>query len=489
MAMNFLERIAYFLGRSQGFHKRGFEDIFSTSGARPDAGDPTAWIDQDFWGIGALAGGRPRTKRDFIREFQGWVYIATKLNAVSVASVPLRLYVAKETKGRKFKTISTRAVDKKRLNYMESNAGLSRYFRKSEEIEEVTDHAFLDLLQSVNPYQNKRDLMEMTSLFLDLTGEAYWFLMPDNLAVPEQIYVIPSQFINPKFGSSIDNLIEGYVYKSGSTEFVIKPEQIVYFNYPNPNNTFIGFSTIRGIAETIYIENEMDAFEAAVFENRARLGGVITQTEMINEQDKERLKRQFQDKHAGGRKAGKALWLPKGLKYDRDAMTPEEISFIEGRRIAMEIICLAFDVPPGALTSKDVNLANATVADQRHAKNGILPRCRRLEEKINEVLLPRYDDRLFCAYDNPVPEDRDFLLRQNKEYVTAGVLSRDEIRSELGKDGRGGLADELLVDSRLQPLEGGVFGPQAGPTGPGGERDLDELVRKAKAEVRRMMGA
>ncbi len=39
----------------------------------------------------------------------------------------------------------------------------------------------------------------------------------------------------------------------------------------------------------------------------------------------------------------------------------------------MEEIALGFDIPPGALTSKGVNLANAKVADYRHSKNGILP--------------------------------------------------------------------------------------------------------------------
>jgi HK97 family phage portal protein len=472
--MNIIEQAAYLLGKSKGFVQKGLADVFSTGGTRPSLDDPSAWGDSYRWGEGLL-GNRPKTKADFVRQFQGWVYIATKLNAQSVASVPLRLYVAKQEKGKKFKTITTRAVSKDRLKYLESNSGVERYLTKSEEIEEVTEHSFIDLMNSVNPYQNKRDLLEMTTMNLDLAGEAYWFLIPDKLGVPTEIYVIPAQFINPKFGKTLDKAIEGYVYESGNTKVILPPEHVIYFAYPNPNNIFTGFSSVRGIAETIYIQNEMDGFEAALFENKARIGGVITQKEHVGEQDKNRLKEQYQQTHTGGRKAGKTMWLPKGLEYTRDTMTPEELNFIEGRRWTMEMICLAFDIPPGALMSKDVNLANADVADYRHSKNGILPRCRRIEEKLNEKLISLYDERLFCAFDNPVPENKEFRLKENAEYLRVGAISRDEVRSEIGKDVRGGMADELLVDAMLTPIT------------MAGERQVDQVVERAKEKLRRFL--
>lgn len=473
--MNVIEQAAYMFGKSKGYVQKGLQDVFGTSGARPSLDDPSAWMDMARWGEGLLSG-KPRTKADFVRQFQGWVYIATKLNGQSLASVPLRLYVAKQQKSKKFKTITTKAVSKERLKYLQSNSGIERYLIKSEEIEEVTDHSFLDLMDNVNPNQNKRDLLEMTTMFLDLTGEAYWLLIPDNLGVPKEIYVIPAQFINPKFGKTLDSLIEGYIYERGSAKITLPPEHIIYFTYPNPHNAFTGFSSVRGIAETIYIQNQMDSFEAALFENKATLGGVITETEGISGPARERLKEELKQKHTGGRKAGKMMWLPKGLEYTRDVMTPKELNFIEGRRWTMEMICLAFDIPPGVLTSKDVNRANAEVADYRHSKNGVLPRCRRIEEKLNEKLIVKYDERLFCAFDNPVPEDREFVAKERRENVGAGITSRDEARAEIGKEPRGGMADDLMVDSRLVPITSTVAPKQ-----------VDELVEKAKEELRRLL--
>ena len=164
------------------------------------------------------------------------------------------------------------------------------------------------------------------------------------------------------------------------------------------------------------------------------------------------------------------------MLFRSDVMTPKELNFIEGRRWTMEMICLAFDIPPGVLTTKDVNRANAEVADYRHSKNGVLPRCRRIEEKLNEKLIVKYDERLFCAFDNPVPEDREFRLKENTEYLKVGALSRDEVRSEIGKDVRGGMADDLLVDNRLMPITSSVAPKQ-----------VDELVEKAKRELRKLL--
>ena len=479
--MNIFERIAYGYGRTKGHFQKGLADVFSTSGARPSLEDESAWGDPYLWGAALLEGRKPSTKPDYIRAFQSFVYICVKLNAQSVASVPLRLYVTKQSKGMKFRTIETRPITKARLKYLQANTGLDSYVRKAREIEEVTEHPFLELMKEVNPYQNSRDLWELTMTFMDLTGEAYWLLLPDNLKVPKQVHIMPSQYVNPKFGESLDKAIEGFVYKRGATEVTIPAEHVIYFTYPNPNNVFTGFSCVKGVADAVYIQSEMDAFESALFENRARIGGVITQTEIIGKPERERMKEELTQKHGGSKKAGKVLWLPKGLEYTRDTMTPTELNFIEGRQNIMETICLAFDVPPGALRTKDVNRANAEVADYRHAKNGVLPRCRRIEEKLNEQLVRRYDERLFCAFDDPVPENRELVLKERTAALTTGTITRDEVRSDMGKEPRGGLADELLVDNRLMPITGETVGGEAG------EEQVEEFGKRVAKIVREVL--
>src|SRR5262249_55000765 len=98
-----------------------------------------------------------------------------------------------------------------------------------------------------------------------------------------------------------------------------------------------------------------------------------------------------------------------------------------------EDLANAFHVPLSLLTS-ETNLANLQAAEQQHAAHAILPRLRRRDEKLNEQLLPRYDPsgRLFLSSDDPTPINRDLTWREHSLYLKYGVLTVNEVRSELG---------------------------------------------------------
>ncbi|MGC8553757.1 MAG: hypothetical protein ACP5O7_12980 [Phycisphaerae bacterium] len=67
-----------------------------------------------------------------------------------------------------------------------------------------------------------------------------------------------------------------------------------------------------------------------------------------------------------------------------------------------------------------------------YARQTILPRLLIIEQKLNEMLCPRYSDRLFLAADNPVPEDAAFELQKTQMAIAAGALSTAEIRQAAG---------------------------------------------------------
>jgi len=483
--MNIIEKLANTIGRTRGHFLKGLEDVFSTSGmGRPGTGDDSAFLDLELWGEGLLAGKEPRTKKELIQAFKGFVYICAKLNSQTVASQRLRLYVAKKEKTKTYKTIETRPLSSKLKSWVYSRQNLDPWLTKAADVEEITDHVWLDLMKNVNPQHNARDLKEYTILYQDLTGECYWWLRKNSLNMPEQIWPIPSQFINPVFGDNLDKPIKNYIYNTGATKIEIPEDQIIFFTYPNPNNVFTGFGCVQGIATAVYLREQMDDFEKALFENKARIGGILSPDAGVNISDKDRtrLKEKFAQQYAGARKSGQLVIPPVGMKLEKDTMTPAEISYMEGRFINMEEICLGFDIPPGALTSKSVNLANAKVADYRHSKNGILPRCSRYEDKVNEKLLPLYADNIFCAFDNPVPEDRLLLMKEQDTNVRNGTSTRDEVRAEQGKEPKGGLADELLVDNRLVPINSLGMGGEAN------EEEIREFTEKVMRNVKGVLG-
>lgn len=450
--MNIIEKVAYGYGKVRAQVVRGYDTVFSTSWRQPSISDPSAWLDPDAWGQALTEGRKPQNKREFIEAFTSWVYICVRLKAQASASVRLRLYVAKEERGKSYRLVRTRPLQKATQRWLESKENLDPWLTKAAEVEEVTDHAFLDLMREVNPWNNSRDLKESTSTFLDLTGEGYWYLPKSALGVPSQIWVIPSQWMTPKPGKTLDKAISHYTYKRGSVEQDIPVNEVIFFTYPNPSNPFTGFSTVKAIADAVYIQKQMNEFEESLLENKARPGGILAPKKRMSEAERQRLAESFRQKFAGARRAGKTLIPPADMEFIRDAMTPEEISFMEGRRLVRTEITAAFGTPEALFVTESSNRAVSESAEYILAKYTIVPYLTRLEEKLNEKLLPRYADNLFCAFDNPVPEDREQKRKENETYVNSGVISRDEMRSDLGKDPRGGLADELLVDNRLMPI-------------------------------------
>lgn len=455
---NIFEKVADGLGRVKGTYLRALK------GANAPLGEPSAWGNSAAWGEGlsALGARKPMSKAEMIGQLTSWVYICAQANASAVASVPLGLYVNANVSGKDWETISAKAVAKPVAKYLRGNASLKPWIVKGEDIEEVTEHPFLDLMQNVNPFMNGSDLRELTSLFLDLTGEAYWYIVRNALGVPAELWPIPSPYITPVPGKTLKEFIVGYEYERGRVKQTLSIEDVVAFSFPNPANAYAGLSCVRGVADAIYINAKINEYVEAMFENKARPGGIFTPDMTMSAPAITRAQEELKEKYSGARKTGKSMMLPPGITFLPDSLTPEEMAYIEGKKITREEICIAFGVPISVLVSTDVNRANAESGDYRHAKNGVLPRLRKIEEKLNEKLLPMFDPKLFCAFDNPIKEDRTIILAENTQYVSAGVLTINDVRSDLGKEPIDG-GDEPLVSGLLIPLSQAVAEPEPEP--------------------------
>lgn len=439
--MNIAEKTALSIGRLRAAYTQGLK-------AFPDA-PLHSWATSS--GFPVLGGGnrkgkKPETPADAIEQFTSWVYICSSLNARACASVPLRLYGAVPSKGRKIRwagtdvAVATRPVSKARRKSFEATRHLQPYMTKSDDVEEIIDHPFLDLINNVNPFSNMSDLLELTVMFLDLAGDAYWYVVRNKAGVPEALWSMPSQYVTPVAGKTLDTFIEAYKFDRGVSSVILPIEDVVAFAYPNPKSQIRGFAPVLGVADAVYNNSQMNIYEGALFENKARVDGVFQVDGTVPMAQVERMKEKYAAEYQGAQKAGKSPILPPGLTFQKTSMTAEEISFIEGRRLTREEIAAGMDVPISLLDPNSIR-SNVEGAQYYHAKFGIEPRLRKIEEKLNEKLLPMYDSKgtMFVAFDSPVPEDKSFELEARVRQTGVPVMSVNEARAEVG----------------LEPVEGG----------------------------------
>jgi HK97 family phage portal protein len=155
---------------------------------------------------------------------------------------------------------------------------------------------------------------------------------------------------------------------------------------------------------------------------------------VIGEEERDRLESQWNAKFRHGG-AGRILVSESGLKVQLLNQSVGDVAALAEMGQTKEDIANAFHVPLSFL-STETNLANLQAADNQHMSKAIAPRLRRRDEKLNEQLIPLYDDsrRLFLASADPVPSDPDASFHDKDINMKYGIFTINEIRALEGYD-------------------------------------------------------
>ena len=388
----------------------------------------------------------PRQFRKMVAEYHSWAYACAQKNGFSVAKTDLKLF--KE--------------------------------RNNDELEEVKKHPFLDLLKSVNPHSNKFQMMAVTQIFLELTGNAYWWMPKGRLGIPAMIWNLPSHWMSVV--PDKQKFIAGYVLQvpGSGKKIPFDEEEIVHFKFPEIFSMYYGDSPLYAASYGVDLNNEMRTWEINYFKNNAQPAGILTTEQSMNADQYKRLREEWNRKYKGSSKSGKMAILEGGLKYSQVGSSLDKMKVKDISKDQRDEILAMFGVPASKLgLVEDVNRANAEANDLTYQKETIVPRLALLEEKINEKIMPLYDVGLIAKFDNPVPEDREFRLQEKEVNIRSGFSSIDEEREKEGLDPY----NLPETSSPLIPFSVTPAGqPKAEPTDPfGGGDDEDDDEQKTKA--------
>lgn len=373
------------------------------------------------------------SQQNLVERYTSWVYVCSNLNATSVASTPLRLYASRSGSQRQARHWPTRQLSSRDTDSMKSASGLSDFahIKAAEEIEEILDHPALDLLRAVNVFDNAFDLKEMTSTFLDVCGNAFWYVAQGPLGTPSQIYLLRSQWVTVVPSES--DMVQGYIYGlNPETAVRFEPSEIIHFKYPNLQDPFYGRGCVEAAAFAVDRQRSMDIYEKATLANMGRPDFGVVYKGRVEPHQRKKLEAEWNNSYSGPDKGGRVKIIDEDATIQNFGWSPRELAFVEGRPWTMKEICAAFNVPVALVDTKDVNRANAEMAEVFHAKYGILPRLRRIEQRLNQSLAPMFDDRLFFAFDNPVPSDRKILMTERNQNLKNSVITINEVRAEEG---------------------------------------------------------
>jgi HK97 family phage portal protein len=339
------------------------------------------------------------------------------------------------------KNFSAHRVDKHDATWLRKRIGKSLpQVAGAEDFEELEEHPLLDLLQNVNDQENSYEMKSLTCTMLDLTGDGYWYIERDKMGVPNKMFVLRSQWV--KIVPDREKFIGEYIYgvnQFGQESIHIKPENVIHFKYPNPSDPWYGIGPVQSAAYAIESNELREKFILATMGNMARPDIIVKYMEgELDPKERGLLEREWNAMFRGPKNAGKVKVTDFRYEIDKVGWTPQELRFNEGEDWIMKKICGAFPVPIGLVDTSQISRApraGMEGADLFMAQFNTLPRCTLVEEKLNEQLCPMYDgERLFLAFDNPVPKDKKEQLNEDTIKLGSCVITVNEVRQRDGEE-------------------------------------------------------
>jgi len=358
------------------------------------------------------------SRAELVRQYaqHNWVYAVVSKIAQAVSAVDWRLY-AEDSEGNQI---------------------------------DITEGPIYSLLQRPNPFTSWQELIELTQIYLELTGEAFWVLTLNARGEPTEIWTVMPDRIS--IVTDPEEFIKGYVYRVGTEEIPLDPQEVIHFKYPNPADPYRGLGPVK--AATLLIQNDKYAQEYtnAFFYNSAMPSGIIKVDKQLSVKQFLELKERWNAQHRGVNKAHKIAVLDNGAEFVPLSYSIKDLQLVDVRKQNRDDILATFGVHASILgISENVNRANAEAAEYTFAKRIVEPRLQKIAGKINSELLSKWKGiKVRFEFLHEIPEDTDTLLRKVQVGVQLGLMTVNEARNLLGLDDIEG-GDMVMQPMNLLP--------------------------------------
>jgi HK97 family phage portal protein len=308
-----------------------------------------------------------------------------------------------------------------------------------DKIEELDDHDLLDLIAKFNPRMTKFEAVEMTQTHLELIGNAYWWKVRNEKDEIIQIEILRPDWVKVKFK---DDNRRAYEYRpEGGNQLLIQERDIIHFTTPNPKSSVYGMPIIKPALELIKTSVYLTRMEMNTFLNNARPDFLLFSKNTISDEEKKEFKASWQRQFQGLDKVNKFGIFTGELELKEFNRKFTDLGLNELDEQKVDHILGAFGVPRSLIGLKGMNRAEAEAQMEAFMSQTIEPKIKRMVEKMNEFLVPDFDgaQSLYLDYDDPVPENREMVLKEYDNGLKNNWLTINEVRDREG----------------LPPIEGG----------------------------------
>lgn len=379
-------------------------------------------------------GKRDPTDEQLVKHFRGVGYTCAMVNATACGSVSIQLF-AKTRKGDKAPRVRTAPINTSVRKHLATSPHGRRWLKSAENVDEVLEHPILDLLEMANDEMDGFALLELTYLYLDMVGKAYWHVQRDKLTgIPAALWPLPSHLV--RVVRNKDGSLSHYEY--GADKKRIKPEDVIVFRMPDIADPYFGGkATAKAMYDELELMSSDTALANALLENRAMPDAIFTPPPggLIGGDMAKRFKQKLVQAFRLGRNGGITVVGSPLTKHDV-AFNSRDMEALKRRQATKTAVYNGFGVPIALGEGESINRATLEASLIQHARLAQIPRLTRVCQRLNQQLVPMYGpsaERLYLWFENPVHEDEKVEAEVCKIELDTGKRTINETRAEYGE--------------------------------------------------------
>lgn len=375
-------------------------------------------------------------------------------------------------------------------NVPQAQMGIYRW-ENDEEIQEA-ENPVLELLNQprrTGKKQSGNDFMQELCGYYALNNEVFIRMvggignMAGTRTLPAELWVLNPEKMRENIDKGTD-IITSWRYGRET----IPAEEIIHIKDFNPYDEHRSLSPNEPLGNEMNLDRLASIYNMAFFENDATPNAVLTSSEPMSKQSRDRLKAWIEKRHQGAQNKHKMDVLEGGVDIKTIAQTHSDMEFIDQRRFSREEILGAFRAPKALFNiTEDLNYATFQGQMKIFWLYAIMPILRKVEDAININLIWPSDRKIYFAFNiKNVPAFQDDF---DGKVITAKTLfdmgfTANEINQKLGlgfdeEDWR----DYWWIGFNLMPadqiLDGGGYFQDPGATDDPGKQPDKEKPKKA----------
>jgi HK97 family phage portal protein len=354
----------------------------------------------------------------------------------------------------------------------------------------VENHPLIRVFDSPNPMMGGGQLIEAAFVFLGIYGEAFYLLDREQQnQVPREIWSFPPT----RFREVLDRntgLVSGWIYQRGATQVPLEPYEVIFFRYFNPYHDLRGLSPLAAAQAGVNQDYWASRYNQAFFQNSAIPLGVLEVPGNLDDDEFQRIKAQWSDRHQGVNKAHSIAILEGGATYKQIGLSQKDMDFLAQRKWNREEIMAVFKVPKGELgIYEDINYATARVQDKVFWQKTLLPKMSNFEATLWTQLFSKIEGgRIWAEFDysgiDAIQEDfKEKVETGQKLWQMGWPINQINERLDLGMEavpwgdtwfapfnltpvGQADIPPEKSIPYPLPSNRAGAAGPILPPTAP-----------------------